>query len=343
MTTLPSRRPPTLLPSYSLTGDLLNYVRCPYQYRSFTRPGVRESHPVQRWYGQFLHRGMRRAYDLWKNSSLDLTTLTWNDPPAQSPPYSDLTNEVTLSLRAEGLYRPGRMGSVAEKRLLRAIRLLGPLLFPVIKQAEVRLNAIRQFQQLVYQVTGVVDVLAAADFQSQRNALVDLLSEKLPDLTVSEDRDTEIIVDYKGVAKDEVQGQLDPARNQVLTYAWLRNRRLGAQMVVAGILVFVNDLLEDNEDPNVDPDPVRARQLIEEAVEIVPVVPTTLDAALLFFDNTVFAMEEAAAREGTAPLDVLWPPHADKKTCAACDARWHCPDSLVAGSPNHRPFAPNAP
>ena len=92
----------------------------------------------------------------------------------------------------------------AEQRLLRAIHVLGPLIFPLIKEAEVRLSAIRQAlasngtDEVVYQVTGVVDVLGATKFTTEAdNPLVTNIICRLPALKLSDD-ELEVILDYKG-------------------------------------------------------------------------------------------------------------------------------------------------
>ena len=98
-------------------------------------------------------------------TSADMTRFIWSEPVAGD--YGELVKLGGGRLRAEGLFRPSSMGVQAEQRLLRAIRVLGPLIFPLIKEAEVRLSAIRQAlasngtDEVVYQVTGVVDVLGA--------------------------------------------------------------------------------------------------------------------------------------------------------------------------------------
>jgi PD-(D/E)XK nuclease superfamily len=338
----PARRPPLRLPSYSLTGDLLGYLRCPYQYRLFSRPGVRESHPVQRWYGQFLHRGMRIAYQAWTDGT-EPAAFSWRSP--LEAPFSDLVNEVTRSLKAEGLYRPASMGEVAEKRLLRAIRILGPLLFPLIKEAEVRVAAVRDLSDFVYEARGVVDVLAAGDLSGLKdNALVARVGSEASELVADPGSPAEIVVDYRGITKREAdEAMLEAARKQVLTYAWLRNRRVGADVVIGGVLAYVNDLLTNEDEPDSDPGAAELAELLQISTEVIVATPKAIDDAVKFFDQNVRRIETCVDAEGSAPLAELWVPSPERQTCAACDARYRCPKSDVKGAPQTRPFSPSAP
>ena len=348
MNTFTPRRAPATVPVYSLTGDLVNYTRCPYQYRLFTRTGVRESHPAQRWYGQFLHRGMRLAYDQWNESSIQPAEFEWHGTSGNER-FQSLVDEVVRSLRAEGLFRPGNTQDLAARRLLRAIRLLGSELFPLVKESEVRLNAVRECDSApfgLYQMTGVIDVLAVANFgKPGTNALVDVMGELLEDSGYALGEVGEVVVDYKGVTRERLDASgLDIARSQVLTYAWLRNREEGTDIVQAGVLCLVDELLPDGADPNYTPTGTEAREMLRRSIEIVPVSKTLTDKGTAVFDSTVAEIEEALKAEVDEDLPSVWVPRPERRTCTACDAKWHCPESDLEGAGQlQRPVAPSAP
>ncbi len=350
MSTFEPRQLGKVIPSYSLTGDLLNYVRCPYQYRLFTRTGVRESHPAQRWYGQFLHRGMRLAYENWHNEAIPTESYGWHSDEEEDGVFSLLVAQVVRTLRAEGLFRPGNMGNIPERRLLRCIRLLGQHLFPLIKRSEVRLSAIRSSSSEtvgLYQVTGVVDVLAVAKFgEPGQNTLVDLILDRLDGEGIEVGTSGEIIVDYKGISRERLDTDArEAALNQVVTYGWLRNREADSDVVCAGVLCMVDDLLlPDGDDANVTPCGEEARRLLDESIEVVPVSGEIIGKGTRYFDTTVERIEKALAVESDSSLPEVWEPRPYRRTCVACDARWHCPASDIGENVDKaRPFAPSAP
>lgn len=347
MSTFEPRSPGRVIPVYSLTGDLLNYDRCPLQYRLFTRTGVRESHPTQLWYGQFLHRGMRLAYEQWRDESVDPEEYAWESGAANEA-FESLIARVLRTLRAEGLFRPGNMGDVAERRLLRTVRLLGAHLFPLIVRSEVRLDAVREYSAdapSLYQVTGVVDVLAVARFgASGDNVLVDLIRDRLEEAGHPVGNVGEIVVDYKGITRDRLEPGYEAARSQILTYGWLRNREADEDVVRAGVLCTVDDLLPTGADANVTPHGDEARELLDAAVSAVPVSEDLIAAGTSYFDSTVARIERALTSESDENLPEVWEPKPERRTCIACDARWHCPASDMGdGVPSTRPLAPPAP
>jgi hypothetical protein len=83
---------------------------------------------------------------------------------------------------------------------------------------------------------------------------------------------------------------------------------------------------------------------LRRAIRVIPITPTSKDAALSEFDTVVRHVEEDIIREADSG-DILraWSPECnDDATCAACDFRHFCPNP--ANSPrNYVPSTPSAP
>src|SRR5271157_4185039 len=74
--TLTVKHPPYVMPSYSLTGDLLAYLNCGLQYRYHNRGALPPSKPVQLWFGEFIHGVMEASYRQWHETPVD---FPWGD------------------------------------------------------------------------------------------------------------------------------------------------------------------------------------------------------------------------------------------------------------------------
>src|SRR5271157_6022352 len=129
------------LPSYSLTGDLLGFLRCGLQYR-YTRIGnLPSTRPVQLWFGQFIHgvleESFRRFDTARKAGSIDL-------PPWDDSKITQIRELLKARLAAQGIYPyDDTLESLGDERAKRAINEFGPELFPLIRRAEVRLTGAR--------------------------------------------------------------------------------------------------------------------------------------------------------------------------------------------------------
>jgi hypothetical protein len=243
------------LPSYSLTGDLLGYLRCGLQYR-YTRIGkLPASRPVQQWFGEFIHGVLEEAFRRYRDSVLKGSPSL---PPWPSADLDDIRKLIKARLGARGLFAwSPDLEQLGDDRAYAAVQDLGPHLFPLIYRAEVRLTGARllppiqsQLQFRVadrYEMVGVVDVVThvqLADPALAANPIVGALKSHLGQgLPPS----FEVIIDYKGMrrppvpkfgAKNSLWTQYEW---QLQTYGELRRTQSDAQTVVAGVLLYVNE------------------------------------------------------------------------------------------------------
>ena len=246
---LTTRPAPYVVPSYSLTGDLLAYLTCGLQYRYQNRGALPPSKPVQLWFGQFIHGVLEEAYRLWAEGQ---TTFPWG--AAEVDPIVD---RIHRRLEARGVaFQRFLLLGIAVERAYTAINELGPMLFPRITKAEVTLQGIRPLpagaqtsrQSHYYEVAGVVDVLTSVQLQrlTVQNPIENAVLQ-----AVAEDR-YEVIVDYKGMRRPSLHDPDGDAWRhhawQVQTYAWLRGQQADAAAVRSGMLLYLNELVPSAED-----------------------------------------------------------------------------------------------
>lgn len=256
-----------IVPQYSLTGDLLSFLRCGLQYRYHNGSSLPPSRPVQLWFGEFIHGVMESAFRIW-GTTTPQPAFPWPcnpTPPHQQPPAGRLPHDigtigdtVEAALRAQGKNpRSYDVRDNAYVRATRAVNELGLHLFPLIASAEERVIGTRSVpasppgqpppRSTLYELHGIIDVLTNVQLGAAptTNVIREAIQIACPTLTGN----YEVIVDYKGSRR--------PATNhaywlqhdwQVRTYAWLRTRQPNALPVAAGVLLYVNELAPVRED-----------------------------------------------------------------------------------------------
>jgi hypothetical protein len=353
-----------LIPSYSLTGDVLSYARCGLQYRLGNVGNLPSTRPVQLWFGQFLHGSLEEAYRRYQE--------TGSIPDAAET--KDLAELVARRLAAQGLRaRNAELENTANWRVELIVRELGPALFPLIRHAEVRLTSTRALGRGTaparYQMTGVVDVITHVELIDPHladNPIVAAVADHLPPGLAGT---FEVIVDYKGTRRPPIHpptpGQHDFAQIyewQVLTYADLRARQPDALPVVAGVLLYLNELgptwrdlrlLRDEVDnrlTDIAPEPGSETDIVmrqrpprttdtptrpsvpfefrlSRAIHVVPTTQRAIRIAGQRFDGFAKSIEDAKEHErSSGSMLNSWTEYADDdQTCVACDFRVICP------------------
>ncbi|MGL6298416.1 MAG: PD-(D/E)XK nuclease family protein [Methanobacteriaceae archaeon] len=202
---LSSRSKRYIVPEYSLTGDLLSFLRCGLQYRYQNKGNLPPSMPIQLWFGEFIHGVMEESYLRWENNEafkesegLEYGEFPW-DWKEKIRPIEEL---IDKRLQSQGLYPPknlfypynaaeiglGKYGDVEELvasgRTKKTINLWGPHLFPLIDDAEIMIKGMRNMPNYqegmsrsnYYEINGIIDVLSSLNinnFDDTNNATND--------------------------------------------------------------------------------------------------------------------------------------------------------------------------
>lgn len=371
-----SKRPSVYsLPSYSLTGDLLGFLRCGLQYR-YTRIGqLPSTRPVQAWFGQFIHGVLEEAYRQYHASGLAGVD---DVPPWANARLEEMCALIKRRLAAQGLFPWGEdLEELGMKRAMAAINELGPELFPLIHRAEVRLTGARslplgsipekyRFREADrYEVVGVVDVITHVELSDPKlrdNRLVKAILKALPSNPPAR---FEVILDYKGMRRPPVAASAlagpsfwDIYGWQIQTYAHLRKAHEDSLPVVAGVILYVNELLPTPTDltrlrgeikdgtTDVAPEPgsevvrilsawrekdkvpvLPIEYRLERMMRVVPTTPASIQESLQQFDDVVARIEVCRGKElQLGRVLSTWEKNpADESTCTACDAKTFCP------------------
>ena len=388
------KRPEHIVPSYSLTGDLLSYLRCRLQYRYHNGSALPPSRPVQLWFGEFLHGTLEMSYRFWAD-----LRQKGQQPPAfpwpctkrewrrDSPNWEDhdigkFADAVENALRQQGKQaRSADARDSAYRRIEVAVNELGRYLFPLIASTESKVIGTRPVPYSRedlrcdnYEVHGVIDVLTNVTLSEapDENLIRQCVLQVYPNLQ----GEFEVIVDYKGARRPLIdEAYWEQGDWQVQTYAWLRERQPDAPRVMAGILIYINELTPggtemqairrglSNGSTDVVPEAgskdeqivrmwregMDTSQLslafrLRRAIRVIQISSESTEYALTAFDDVVRRAEEDIVAE-VAGRNILqaWAPNCeDEATCAACDFRHFCP--RPAGVPaNHATKAPTAP
>lgn len=373
------RRPPYVIPSYSLTGDLLSFLRCGLQYRYGGLGNLPATRPAQLWFGQFIHGVLEEAYRRYRRQRDEAGVGVI----ASGEELRGILELIERRLAASGLRaRNADLEAVGRERAIVAVTELGPELFPIINEAEIPLSGTRRLsfdrwpRDLLrresdrYEMAGVVDVITEVQLDDPSLATNRLVRAIVAALPAPSPTEFEVIVDYKGMRRPPTRSkEAGPDfwriyEWQLQTYARLRAVQPGARPVLAGALIFVNELdptwadvesLRREADAgrtDVSPGPgtdderlLTTRRTrgstppafsfdfrLQRALRVVAVSPASQAAAASHFDKVVFDIELSRARERRSPhILTEWSTNAsDDATCVACDWRTICPEHPTA-------------
>jgi len=105
-----------------------------------------------------------------------------------------------------------------------------------------------------YAITGQVDVLSSINIDNADpdNLIIQTIRDTPETNSLIEDSigsEYEIILDYKGTRRPPTNNPLwNPHAWQILTYAWLRGNQPNSNPVIAGVILYLNELAPSSRD-----------------------------------------------------------------------------------------------
>lgn len=122
------------------------------------------SHPVQLWFGRFIHAVLEESYRMIKEERTGL-------PPWSQPELDGIFDRIDRLLAAQNIICwDADSEKLGRRRATSAVNEMGPILFPLINQAEVRVRGARKLPLPAsgattrrdidrYEMQGVIDVV----------------------------------------------------------------------------------------------------------------------------------------------------------------------------------------
>jgi CRISPR/Cas system-associated exonuclease Cas4 (RecB family) len=256
------------IPEYSLTGDLLSFLRCGLQYRYHNKGSLPPSTPVQLWFGEFIHGVMEQAYNEWKdNDSKKIFDWDWEEciRPIEMDVYEQLNasgirpssnlfchydESETRNISCKDSNHPHKR--IGSRRAELSINTWGKHLFPLINKAEIKLKDIqpmpnydeKKSRSKYYGITGIIDVISSINITDAPSGNLIITYLKNDGLFKNEEnQEYEIIIDYKGMKRPSLdEGTWDYHEWQILTYSMLRSKQPDSKRIIAGIIFYLNEL-----------------------------------------------------------------------------------------------------
>jgi len=323
-------------------------------------------------------------------------------PWVWDPDIRNIELEIDRRLRTKGLYPTPRVFCpytsttytrglcpdtnhphklIASRRAEAAINTWAPYLFPLVHEAEVRLQGIRNMPNYrsghsrcnYFGITGIVDVITSVNLLNANpgnlilhyiqgnNAIQDIINNLSTD-------EYEIIIDYKGMRRPPIQSDLWQYHEwQVHTYAWLRSQQIQSNVVVAGIVFYLNELVFSNSDiielkadiishsTDIMPQGLDLQRIqnwargstiprltgpLKEArsIRIIPCNTANINNSLQQFEHVVNDIENCVLTEMQGrDIPSVWRPIPNQRNCTVCDFKTFC------SNPAPGPYNPTVP